>query len=566
MTCLDDPAYIYARLSRDDELEGDSNSIINQITLLKKVAKEKGYTKFVVFYDDGVSGVTMNRPQFNEMMANLEMGKAKAVFVKDLSRLGRNYIEVGRLMEEFFPEHGIRLVAVSDGVDTAEGENELTPIKNLFNEWYSRDISKKRRLSNKIKGMSGESLSLPPYGYIRDPDNPKRWIIDDEAACVVRKIFSLFMDGLGVEQIATALSNEKILTPAEYALSKKLPKAGLKKKEDPYLWRSSSVHRILTRQEYCGDVINFKTYSISYKNKKRHKNDPESIVVFKDVHDAIIDRDTFEYIKEKRTKQHRKPTSTGEANPFTGILKCGDCGCNLNYHFNHKNPEIRYFNCPNYNKGSRKTCFTPHYIRTDFLEQIVLAEIRRITRFASHHEEEFTKAVAEYSKSALQQRIKVYQDQMQTLINRDKELDRLFETMYEDNVSGKISDDRFVKMSRTYEKEQTSIAEQIHDIRAKCDDALERVQSSAGFVAAVKKYTYAKKLTPRMLGELIDYIEVFNAEKESNKRLQRIVIHYRCIGVVSFPDEGMAPISDVSLQTRKGVVAEYIPMPVASAV
>ena len=262
-------AFIYVRLSRDDELEGESYSIGTQRKLLTKVAKDKGYTKIVEFCDDGVSGVTMNRPEFNKMIEQIRIGKGSAVFVKDLSRLGRNYIEVGRLTEEFFPEHNIRLVSVSDNLDTQEGENELTPIKNLFNEWYARDISKKQRVSNRIKGSAGVPLSYPPYGYVKDPDNPQRWIIDEEAACVVRRIYNMSLEGLGTFQIALALSEEKILTPVEYARKKGIRKPGGssgKSTNDPYRWGQSTIGKILSMQEYCGDIINFKTYSVSYKN------------------------------------------------------------------------------------------------------------------------------------------------------------------------------------------------------------------------------------------------------------------------------------------------------------
>ena len=244
--------------------------------MLTKVAKEKGYTNLVHFLDDGISGVTMDRPGFVDMIQQLEQGKAAAVFVKDLSRLGRNYIEVGRLTEEFFPEHDIRLVAVSDNIDTAEGDNELAPIRNLFNEWYARDISKKRRISNKIKGNAGEPMGQPPYGYMKDPDNPKRWIVDDEAAQVVKHIYGMTLDGMGTEQIAAQLEREEILTPRAYWLKKGVKRPGKGKQQPPTKWNSSTVTKILSLQEYCGDILNFKTYSKSYKNKKRIENDREN--------------------------------------------------------------------------------------------------------------------------------------------------------------------------------------------------------------------------------------------------------------------------------------------------
>lgn len=424
-------AFLYERLSRDDNLDGDSYSIQNQKKLLTKVAKEKGYTNLVHFYDDGISGVTMDRPGFVSMLQEIEKGKAAAVFVKDLSRLGRNYIEVGRLTEEFFPEHDIRLVAVSDGIDTDEGENELAPIKNLFNEWYARDISKKRRISNKIKGNSGEPMGQPPYGYQKDPDNPKRWIVDETAAAVVRKIYRMSLDGMGVEQIADALSKEEILTPRFYWQAKGVQRAGKPPKYGPCHWNSSTVTKILTLQEYCGDVLNFKTYSKSYKNKRRIENDRENWAIFKDVHEAIIDRATWEKIQERRGKVRKRRTHEGEKHMFSGLLVCADCGNNLHFHFNQGNPEIEYFNCSNY-RGNRGTCSSTHYIRADFLEQIVLAEIRRLTRFVCHYEKEFAALMMGFTQQAAEDERKLIQKELDTAKARDRELDSLFERIYED--------------------------------------------------------------------------------------------------------------------------------------
>ena len=327
-------AFLYERLSRDDNLEGESYSIGNQKKLLAKVAKEKGYTNLVHFLDDGISGVTMDRPGFVEMIRQLEQGKAAAVFVKDLSRLGRNYIEVGRLTEEFFPDHDIRLVAVSDNIDTAEGENELAPIRNLFNEWYARDISKKRRISNKIKGNAGEPMGQPPYGYIKDPNDPKHWIVDDEAAQVVRRVYSMTLEGFGTEQIAAQLEKDGVLTPRAYWLTKGIKRPGKGKQQPPTKWNSSTITKILSLQEYCGDILNFKTYSKSYKNKKRIDNDRENWVVFQDVHEAIIERAVYEQVQQKRGKIRKRRTNNGEHNMFSGLLVCADCGSNLHFHFN----------------------------------------------------------------------------------------------------------------------------------------------------------------------------------------------------------------------------------------
>ena len=555
-------AFLYERLSRDDNLEGESYSIGNQKKLLAKVAKEKGYTNLVHFLDDGISGVTMDRPGFVEMIRQLEQGKAAAVFVKDLSRLGRNYIEVGRLTEEFFPDHDIRLVAVSDNIDTAEGENELAPIRNLFNEWYARDISKKRRISNKIKGNAGEPMGQPPYGYIKDPNDPKHWIVDDEAAQVVRRVYSMTLEGFGTEQIAAQLEKDDVLTPRAYWLTKGIKRPGKGKQQPPTKWNSSTITKILSLQEYCGDILNFKTYSKSYKNKKRIDNDRENWVVFQDVHEAIIERAVYEQVQQKRGKIRKRRTNNGEHNMFSGLLVCADCGSNLHFHFNQGNPEIKYFNCSNY-KGNRGTCTSTHYVRVDFLEEVVLGEIRRLTKFASLYEDEFVKAVIGHSQQAEQTDRKLKEKELKTLLARDEELDGLFERIYEDNVSGKLSDDRFAKMSRRYEDEQKELSEKIKKLRSEIEKQSSRSMTTDMFIGLVHKYTRARKLTPRMLNELIEKIEVFNAEKIDGVWEQRLRIHYNCVGTIEIPTVLPLPIPEVSVNTRKGVVVNYTPCELA---
>ena len=555
-------AFLYERLSRDDNLEGESYSIGNQKKLLAKVAKEKGYTNLVHFLDDGISGVTMDRPGFVEMIRQLEQGKAAAVFVKDLSRLGRNYIEVGRLTEEFFPDHDIRLVAVSDNIDTAEGENELAPIRNLFNEWYARDISKKRRISNKIKGNAGEPMGQPPYGYIKDLNDPKHWIVDDEAAQVVRRVYSMTLEGFGTEQIAAQLEKDDVLTPRAYWLTKGIKRPGKGKQQPPTKWNSSTITKILSLQEYCGDILNFKTYSKSYKNKKRIDNDRENWVVFQDVHEAIIERAVYEQVQQKRGKIRKRRTNNGEHNMFSGLLVCADCGSNLHFHFNQGNPEIKYFNCSNY-KGNRGTCTSTHYVRVDFLEEVVLGEIRRLTKFASLYEDEFVKAVIGHSRQAEQTDRKLKEKELRTLLARDEELDDLFERIYEDNVSGKLSDDRFAKMSRRYEDEQKELAEKIKKLRSEIEKQSSRSMTTDMFIGLVRKYTRAKKLTPRMLNELVEKIEVFNAEKIDGVWEQRLRIHYNCVGTIEIPTVLPLPIPEVSVNTRKGVVVNYAPCELA---
>ena len=549
-------AFLYERLSRDDNMDGESYSIGNQKKLLIKVAKEKGYTNLVHFFDDGISGVTMDRPGFADMIQQLEQGKAAAVFVKDLSRLGRNYIEVGRLTEEFFPNHDIRLVAVSDNIDTDEGENELAPIRNLFNEWYARDISKKRRISNKIKGNAGEPMGQPPYGYIKDPENPKRWIVDEEAARVVRRIYRMTLEGVGTEQIAAKLEEDGILTPRAYWHSKGINRPGKVKDLPPTHWNSSSVIKMLSVQEYCGDILNFKTYSKSYKNKKRLENDRENWAIFKDVHEPIIERAVFEQVQQKRGKMRKRQAKDGERSMFSGLLVCADCGSNLHFHFNQGNPEIKYFNCSNY-KGNRGTCGSTHYVRVDFLEQVVLGEIRRLTKYAGLYEDDFLKEVIGHSRQAEETERRLKEKELKSLLARDDELDGLFERIYEDNVSGKLSDDRFAKMSRRYEEEQKELSEKIKKLRSEIEKQSSRATSTELFVSIVRKYTRARKLTPRMLNELVEKIEVYNAEKIDGEWVQRLRIHYNCVGEMNIPNEPALPIPAVTVNTRKGVFVSY---------
>ena len=549
-------AFLYERLSRDDNMDGESYSIGNQKKLLTKVAKEKGYTNLVHFFDDGISGVTMDCPGFADMIQQLEQGKAAAVFVKDLSRLGRNYIEVGRLTEEFFPNHDIRLVAVSDNIDTDEGENELAPIRNLFNEWYARDISKKRRISNKIKGNAGEPMGQPPYGYVKDPENPKRWIVDEEAAQVVRRIYRMTLEGVGTEQIAAKLEEDGILTPRAYWHSKGINRPGKVKDLPPTHWNSSSVIKMLSVQEYCGDILNFKTYSKSYKNKKRLENDRENWAIFKDVHEPIIERAVFEQVQQKRGKMRKRQAKDGERSMFSGLLVCADCGSNLHFHFNQGNPEIKYFNCSNY-KGNRGTCGSTHYVRVDFLEQVVLGEIRRLTKYAGLYEDDFLKEVIGHSRQAEETERRLKEKELKSLLARDDELDGLFERIYEDNVSGKLSDDRFAKMSRRYEEEQKELSEKIKKLRSEIEKQSSRATSTDMFVSIVRKYTRARKLTPRMLNELVEKIEVYNAEKIDGEWVQRLRIHYNCVGEMNIPNEPALSIPAVTVNTRKGVFVSY---------
>ena len=554
---------IYCRLSRDDDLAGDSNSIIHQKDMLTRYARERDFPNVSVYSDDGWSGTNFERPDWKRLISDIEAGKVGIVLVKDLSRVGRDYLRVGFYTEVTFPQNGVRFIAVNNGVDSAnQSENDFTPFLNIMNEWYARDISKKRRISNKIKGNAGEPMGQPPYGYIKDPNDPKHWIVDDEAAQVVRRVYSMTLEGFGTEQIATQLEKDGVLTPRVYWLTKGIKRPGKGKQQPPTKWNSSTITKILSLQEYCGDILNFKTYSKSYKNKKRIDNDRENWVVFQNVHEAIIERAVYEQVQQKRGKIRKRRTNNGEHNMFSGLLVCADCGSNLHFHFNQGNPEIKYFNCSNY-KGNRGTCTSTHYVRVDFLEEVVLGEIRRLTKFASLYEDEFVKAVIGHSQQAEQADRKLKEKELRTLLARDEELDGLFERIYEDNVSGKLSDDRFAKMSRRYEEEQKELAEKIKKIRSEIEKQSSRSMTTDMFIGLVRKYTRARKLTPRMLNELVEKIEVFNAEKIDGVWEQRLRIHYNCVGTIEIPTVLPLPIPEVSVNTRKGVVVNYAPCELA---
>lgn len=556
-------AALYCRLSRDDNMDSESNSIQNQRKILQKAAKDKGYTDTVFFVDDGITGTTMKRPGFQKMLTAIEAGYISAVFVKDLSRLGRNYIEVGKLTEEFFPLHDIRLVAVSDGVDSDEGEDDFTPFKNIMNEYYAKDISKKRRIVNKMKGNAGVPLSPPPYGYIKDPDDPRFWVVEPEAAEVVRRIYRMALEGYGLAETAAQLAADGVVNPTYYWRSRGTSRGGSKSTVEPTKWGHTTVKKILTLQEYCGDVINFKSYSKSYKMKKRIENPEENRAIFLNVHEAIIDRQTWEKVQalQKGTRR-KKPTVTQEPSVFSGLLKCPECGGNLNFHFNQNNHDIKFFSCQNHNSGYRK-CSKTHYIRLDFLEQVVLYEVKRLACFASEYENDFIKAMIGRSAKVAENTALRKQRELDALTARDRELDMLFERLYEDNVAGKIDDARFAKMSKRYEQEQGENAKKIKALRLELKKDESKRMDIDDFLETVRRYTDATTITKRMVAELIDHIEVYHAEKQDGVTNQRVVIYYNCIGAFDVPDRRKIPEADIIMETRKGVALSYAPEQVA---
>lgn len=387
-----------------------------------------------------------NRPAFQELLDDIEMGYISVVIVKDLSRLGRDYVSVGHYTDNYFPEHNVRFIAVNDMVDSDEGENEIAPFKNIMNEMYARDISRKVRSSHRIRGNMGEPLSQPPYGYMKSPENKKKWIIDPEAAEVVRSIFKMCLDGKGNETIARTLQENHVLIPMAYWQSKGLNRGGKKTQLDPYKWCKTTVAKILSQQEYCGDVINFKTYSKSFKNKRRLENPEENWKIFKDVHELIIDRETFEQVQKVigKTKRRAPKKENGEKSIFCDLLYCADCGKKLHYRTNTTNKSIHYFSCSNYKKDTRGTCETRHYIRADAVEQVVALELRKLATFLKHDEDAFADILSKKTNKEMLAEQKYIQDELQKAITRQNTVAVLYEKLYEDNVTGKVTDEWFI--------------------------------------------------------------------------------------------------------------------------
>ena len=548
---------LYCRLSRDDGTESESNSIGNQKKLLSQKAKEMGLTDTKYYVDDGYTGTNFNRPGFQQLIDDIEIGLVSAVMVKDLSRLGRDYVSVGNYTDSYFPEHNIRFIAVNDAIDSDEGESEIAPFKNILNEMYARDISKKIRSSHRLRGSMGEPLSQPQYGYMKSPENKKKWIIDPEAATVVKSIFKMCLDGKGNETIARELQENKVLIPMAYWRSKGLNRGGKKTQTNPYKWCKTTIQKILSQQEYCGDIINFKTYSKSFKNKRRIENLKENWAVFKDVNEPIIDRETFETVQKfiSKTKRRAPKKENGERSIFNGLIYCGDCHSKMRYHTSTSNKEIHYFTCFDNKVDYRGNCPGRHYVRADALEEVVKLELRRLVEMLEIDESYFAQLILRKNDEEREKDKKFLESELQKAIARSGTVSQLYEKLYEDNVIGKVSDEWFVELSHKYEKEHMDLKAKIADIRHKIEE-LKNTNSEYGkFISAIRRFMQMDNLTSPLLRELIDHIDVFETEGTGKKRTQRIVIYYRFIGYIELPNTAkQTHIAD----TRKGVAVEYI--------
>lgn len=548
---------LYCRLSRDDGTESESNSIGNQKKLLSQKAKEMGLTDTKYYVDDGYTGTNFNRPGFQQLINDIEIGLVSAVMVKDLSRLGRDYVSVGNYTDSYFPEHNVRFIAVNDAIDSDEGESEIAPFKNILNEMYARDISKKIRSSHRLRGSMGEPLSQPPYRYMKSPENKKKWIIDPEAATVVKSIFKMCLDGKGNETIARELQENKVLIPMAYWRSKGLNRGGKKTQTNPYKWCKTTVQKILSQQEYCGDIINFKTYSKSFKNKRRIENSKENWAVFKDVNEPIIDRETFEAVQKfiSKTKRRAPKKENGERSIFNGLIYCGDCHSKMRYHTSTSNKEIHYFTCSDNKVDYRGKCPGRHYVRADALEEVVKLELRRLVEMLEIDESYFAQLLLRKNDEEREKDKKFLELELQKEIARSGTVSQLYEKLYEDNVIGKVSDEWFVELSHKYEKERMDLKAKIADTRYRIEELKNNNSEYEKFISAIRRFMQMDNLTSPLLRELIDHIDIFETEGTGKSRTQRIVIYYRFIGYIELPNATkQTHIAD----TRKGVAVEYI--------
>lgn len=535
----DEITALYSRLSCDDDLQGDSNSIKNQKAMLGKYAQEHGYKNPQFYVDDGYSGTNFNRPDFQRMIKDIEAGKVKTVIVKDMSRFGRDYLKVGYYTEIFFGERNVHFIAINDGVDNNnEYDSDFTPFRNIINEWYAKDTSKKVRAVLKAKGNSGKPLcNCPPYGYYKDPTNKDKLLVDEYGANVVREIYSLCLQGYGPTQIARILTERGIDSPVVWK-SKIGVKYSLEKFEAPEIWTTRAVVGILSNPLYLGHTVNFRTSKKSYKSKQIIFRPREDWVVFENTHEAIIDQDTFDTVQRLRESK-RRPTRLGEMSVFSGLLFCADCGKKmyLNRCKEYKRYDKARFVCGTYRKGTAKNrgC-TSHSITLDVVEQIVLADLQRVLAMAKTNEKEFVELLqSNYNKEAKRD-LTAKSKEFDESERRIKELDRIIQRVYEDNINGKISDERFKKMTQSYEDEQAELTERVKVLRRELEAAKEQSDGTDKFLRLVRKYTEITELTPEIVRTFIEKIIVHEKEKVDGKRRQTVEIIYNCVGAIPYSE------------------------------
>ena len=535
---------LYARLSQEDALDGDSNSIVNQKAVLSKYAADNGFTNPVFFIDDGVSGVTFDRPNFNHMIAEIEAGNVATVIVKDMSRLGRDYLKVGYYTEIFFVERDVRYIAINDGVDSAKGDNDFTPFRNLFNDFYAKDTSKKVRAIKKAQGMAGEHLTKPPYGYKVDPANKKKWIVDEEAAAVVKRIFDLCIAGKGPMQIAKILKADKILTTKAYYAKQK----GKLLLDNPYNWNENSIVGILERMDYCGHTVNFKSYSKSHKLKNWIPTPKEQQAIFRNTHEAIVEEAVFERVQELRANK-RRPTKAERQGLFSGLVYCADCGSKLHFatckSFDGRQDHYR---CAKY-KSNTGSC-TAHFIREETLKAIVRQRIFDVTARFIENIMDFREMVYQQQFAEAEKDMKRKLREVEQAKKRITELDRIFKRIYEDNINGIISHERFLKLSAEYEAEQKELTEKVKTEQQEVDTYEQNKMDFDSFAAIIRKYVGITELTPTIVNEFIKKIVVHAPEKIDGKRFQKVDIVFNFVGEIHLPAEPQTEQKEANKQEK----------------
>ena len=525
---------LYCRLSRDDELQGDSNSIKNQKAILGKYAQEHGFTNPRFYVDDGYSGTNFNRPDFQRLMDDVNEGKVRTIIVKDMSRLGRDYLKVGFYTEITFPEANVRFIAINDQVDSESSvDNDFTPFRNIINEWYAKDTSKKIRAVFKAKGMSGKHLcTIPPYGYKKDDHDKQQWRVDEDAAKVVKEIFSLCMQGYGPTQIARMLTERGIDTPVIHNRKCGLPTTTYES-EFPDVWVQTTVAGILENMSYLGHTVNFRTKKKSYKSKKKIDLPKEEWAIFENTHEAIIDPDTFNTVQRIRQAK-RRPTDMGEMSIFSGLVYCADCGQKMYLCRCTTMKQKEYFNCSSYRKKKKATC-TSHQIAVEAVEHFVLTNLQRVLAFAKEHEQEFLEIVRNENEKELRKKLLSQTRELEEADKRIQALDRIIQNLYEDKVCGNLTGERFVKMSQSYEQEQSQLKERAYHLRQELSKAREQSDNVTRFMRSIRKYTEITELTPELVREFVQKVVVYQAEKINGRRTQRIDLYFNGVGQICLP-------------------------------
>ena len=521
---------LYERLSRDDELQGESNSISNQKKLLEEYAAQQGFTNCVHFTDDGISGTCFDRPGFLDMMRQVEAGNVDYLCIKDMSRLGRDYLKVGQIME-ILRQRGVRLIAINDGVDSARGDDDFTPFRNIMNEYYARDTSRKIKSTFKTKGMTGKHLTgTVIYGYLWN-ETRDQWIVDEYAAEVVKRIFAMTIDGYGPYQIAKKLSEDKILIPSAYLAQHNEGVNKNKTFKDVYGWGSSTIVNLLDKREYLGHTVNFKTRK-HFKDKKSHYVPEDEWTIFENTHEAIISQETFDLAQKIRSKVRRYPDGWGEAAPLTGLLYCADCGGKMYVHRTNNGKRISQYTCSQYTKVPCGTlCKTQHRINEDVVLSLVSDMLRAIAEYAKHDRAEFVRVVQEAQSSQQTSEVKKQRTRLATSKQRVSELEVLLCKIYEDNVLGKLPDARYAVLDAQYAKEQAALTAEIATLEKAVGDYEKHEKSADRFITLIDKYQNFDKLTNTMLNEFVDKILVHErARKGSRETTQEVEIFFNFVG------------------------------------